>query len=451
MRRTRKVLTTGRAGAGFLALLFLGQGARAQEGAAKSVEVFFSPKGGGHEAVARAIAKATKTVDIAMYSVSPGQVAMWTPLADAVKRGVKCRFVLHAGNSAAAKSKSAAVENIGCDARFVSGTMHQKFAVIDGQTITTGSANWSTGAEQKYSENITVFNNFVGVAKDFQAEFERLWARTVDFPLPAGARPRYPRVDPGSGVAPAAADGIVTLFTSQNSKTTMLLNDALIALIKNAKTTLDIATAHFDTDQIKDETCAAVARGVKVRVVTDMGEYNIGASKVKALEACNTPVRYKVYGLAYWHPYSQLMHHKYAIADGKTLATGSYNWSTTAEKGNAENLQVIDGAVADNTALVAAFQREFDWLWDLNRDRVQKMIETFNNPPAGKCVPIHWDTTYFKMVISLTRAEYLEVRRKGVAAGLYNQANAKSRCVDYTRRKFYGAVFAGQWAPELSL
>lgn len=38
-----------------------------------------------------------------------------------------------------------------------------------------------------------------------------------------------------------------------------------------------------------------------------------------------------------------LMHNKVGIFDGKTICTGSFNWTTNAERHNDENLLVVDG------------------------------------------------------------------------------------------------------------
>lgn len=52
------------------------------------------------------------------------------------------------------------------------------------------------------------------------------------------------------------------------------------------------------------------------------------------------------------------MHHKYAVADGRLLLTGSYNWTRSAASENEENVLVTSSA-----ALVAAFESNFEALW----------------------------------------------------------------------------------------
>lgn len=54
--------------------------------------------------------------------------------------------------------------------------MHNKFCIIDGQTVITGSFNWSYGARQNH-ENITISTEAGPLARQFLAEFEQLRTR----------------------------------------------------------------------------------------------------------------------------------------------------------------------------------------------------------------------------------------------------------------------------------
>lgn len=52
------------------------------------------------------------------------------------------------------------------------------------------------------------------------------------------------------------------------------------------------------------------------------------------------------------------LHHKFIIVDGKTLVSGSLNWTMQSFFGNYENILLVveKGVVSD-------FQRQFDKLW----------------------------------------------------------------------------------------
>ena len=51
------------------------------------------------------------------------------------------------------------------------------------------------------------------------------------------------------------------------------------------------------------------------------------------------------------------LHHKFAVVDGKTLITGSFNWTRSAAEENYENL-----LVTDDPLLVEAYREEFERL-----------------------------------------------------------------------------------------
>jgi phosphatidylserine/phosphatidylglycerophosphate/cardiolipin synthase-like enzyme len=62
------------------------------------------------------------------------------------------------------------------DKKKSSAVMHNKFCVIDGSTVITGSYNWSRQAQQN-SENITVISNYPELARQFIQEFELILER----------------------------------------------------------------------------------------------------------------------------------------------------------------------------------------------------------------------------------------------------------------------------------
>ncbi len=55
------------------------------------------------------------------------------------------------------------------------GIMHRKFCVIDNNVLIHGSYNWTTNAETRNDEEISVDKNDVKKASDYTKEFNRLW------------------------------------------------------------------------------------------------------------------------------------------------------------------------------------------------------------------------------------------------------------------------------------
>ena len=58
-----------------------------------------------------------------------------------------------------------------------SGLMHNKFAIIDGKILLTGSFNWTLAADQKNEENLLIIEDRK-VIKAYQKRFEYLYRRS---------------------------------------------------------------------------------------------------------------------------------------------------------------------------------------------------------------------------------------------------------------------------------
>lgn len=125
-------------------------------------------------------------------------------------------------------------------------------------------------------------------------------------------------------------------------------DDAIIKEIDNAKTSVDVCIYTFTRQKIADALIKAKERGIKVRVIFDKRQSSIQHSKDEYLNEKDVPV--------YLDGKHKIQHNKFAIVDGKVLITGSYNWTKSAEKGNAENLMVIK----NDAELVKKFQENFD-------------------------------------------------------------------------------------------
>ncbi len=133
--------------------------------------------------------------------------------------------------------------------------------------------------------------------------------------------------------------------------------EAVIDLINHSKRSIDVAIYSFTDKKIARALIKAHDRGVKVRVIIDYGNGKSRYCVGPLLEKAGIPVRYKR-GSG-----GGLMHHKYAIYDGKVLSTGSFNWTANADRRNDENLVVI----RNDSHLVELYQKNFNKLWKLAR------------------------------------------------------------------------------------
>jgi len=155
----------------------IGQGSAVQT---CSVQAFFvSPHVDGviESELITLIEHATSTIDIALYSFTDND------LGDAVKkaarRKVNVRVLLDStqekANGGEYTRSLQEDKRIKVVIEHVTGYMHHKFAVIDGQIVVTGSYNWSDNADKNNFENVVVIES-QGIAAVFTSEFNRLWS-----------------------------------------------------------------------------------------------------------------------------------------------------------------------------------------------------------------------------------------------------------------------------------
>lgn len=124
----------------------------------KRIAIHFSPRGGTDKADADEIAKAKKSVRAFAYSFTSSVVA--DALIAAQQRGVDVQIVVDPGAVLGTGSKGIACVKAGIpvyvDKKHA--IMHNKVLVIDGQTVVTGSFNFSVQAEQSNAENSLIID-----------------------------------------------------------------------------------------------------------------------------------------------------------------------------------------------------------------------------------------------------------------------------------------------------
>jgi phosphatidylserine/phosphatidylglycerophosphate/cardiolipin synthase-like enzyme len=137
-------------------------------------------------------------------------------------------------------------------------------------------------------------------------------------------------------------------------------SDAIVAEIEAAKATLDVQAYSFTSPQIARAVKGAFVRGVKVRVVLDKSQRTDRYSSATYLFNSNVPV---------WiDDRHAIAHNKVMLIDGKTIITGSFNFTQSAERNNAENLLIIHGepklftAYSENFALHLAHSTRYEGL-----------------------------------------------------------------------------------------
>ena len=125
------------------------------------ISVYFSPHGGCTAAIADEIGKARSLILVQAYGFTSAPIAK--ALLEAHKRMVKVEVILDRSNRRAKYSEADFLHNVGIpvliDIVHTIAYNKVKVIVIDGETVITGSFNFTRSAEEKNAENLLVIRN----------------------------------------------------------------------------------------------------------------------------------------------------------------------------------------------------------------------------------------------------------------------------------------------------
>ena len=148
--------------------------------------VIFSESGRAEATIEQHVNKATQSVWLAMYQFT--DVRLMVALTNRACKGVDVWIVADASESLSPHSCVPALRQTlksiygvdrvksmyGRDGKY--SIMHDKFCVIDGREVITGSYNWTARADQANWENL-LLSSARGVVSQYAKEFQVLWSR----------------------------------------------------------------------------------------------------------------------------------------------------------------------------------------------------------------------------------------------------------------------------------
>jgi phosphatidylserine/phosphatidylglycerophosphate/cardiolipin synthase-like enzyme len=122
-------------------------------------EVYFSPHGGCTEAIIRELDKAKSTILVQAYSFTSAPIAK--ALLNAHKRKVKVEVILDKSQRTEKYSSATFLFNAGIPTKIDAkhAIAHNKVMIIDGETVITGSFNFTKAAEEKNAENLLIIRD----------------------------------------------------------------------------------------------------------------------------------------------------------------------------------------------------------------------------------------------------------------------------------------------------
>lgn len=216
--------------------------------------------------------------------------------------------------------------------------MHDKFMVVDGRRVWTGSTNVSNSGVGGYNANLVTVVDSPVVAGWYTEEFEQMYTRGQYHGLKPKGAPR--RVQLSEGIE------LEVLFSPQDRP----ISTAVRPLLQGAEKRIDIAVFFLTNKHITADLIEAKERGVEVRVVLDATAATNGYTKHELLRAAGIPVKVEDWG--------GKMHMKSAAIDGRHVVTGSMNWTSAGEFSNDENTIIIH-----STEHAQQYHRFYDAMW----------------------------------------------------------------------------------------
>lgn len=240
-----------------------------------------------------------------------------------------------------------------------SGLMHHKFMIIDGKTTVVSSANFTlscvhgdiTELASRGNANSMVVIKATSAAKIFDDEFSQLWGN--------GRRGNFGHNKTYRGPQVVTVRG--TKLTIQFSPTTQRYNweetvNGLIAShLAKATKSINGALFVFSDQQISNVLEKRHDKGVKLGFLIErkfaFREYS-ELLDMAGLQYLSPKCTYESDNNPWKNPAAEIgvanlergdvLHHKFAVIDNKTVVVGSQNWSDAANYINDETLIVIE-------------------------------------------------------------------------------------------------------------
>ncbi|MER3467556.1 MAG: phospholipase [Thermoflexus sp.] len=287
-------------------------------------------RGGVVDALIAAIDSAQRTLDVAVYDIELMSVA--DALLRARERGVRVRVVTETDNAdtkAVARLRAGGIPVV-TDER--PGYMHNKFMIVDGERVWTGSMNF-TDNDAYQNNNNAVWIRSPDLARNYAAKFAAMFERRAFGPARAS----------GDTVPRLTIHGIpVENYFAPEDPTV----EAIVRTLRGARERIVFMAFAFTHPTIGEALLGRHRAGVAIHGVFERVGADAPVSQFDRLRRAGLDV------LKDGNPY--LMHHKVFVIDRRTVIFGSYNFSRNAAQDNDENFLIVE-----DPAMAALFEAEF--------------------------------------------------------------------------------------------
>ncbi len=218
-------------------------------------------------------------------------------------------------------------------------TMHNKFFVVDGEHVWTGSTNVSlTGIDTEYNSNFSILIHNKDLAAAYETEFLEMFNGAFHDEKTDNTPHRFVMDD----------NSVIECYFAPTDNAR---DNAIIKAINHATSTIDIRIFFFTDSGIADALIAAKDRGVQIRVILDATGAESEYSQHRRLRDAGIPVKVENWG--------GKEHFKAMCVDRKVTVMGSQNWTGSGNYSNDENTLYIE-----NQYLASLFENDFEEAWN---------------------------------------------------------------------------------------
>lgn len=299
----------------------------------KKWEVFFTnPSKKGRSAVVNpetglinAIKNSKTTFYGAFYDIS--SVKITRELISAHNRGVDVKLVTENDTFSGDAISELTESGIPIVTDTGSGLMHNKFAVIDGSYIFTGSYNTTDNGSSRNNNNALLIHS-AELADIYYSEFSEMFDSGIfgnkkeEGAFSELQKKYYVKLD----------DMNINVYFAPEDN----VEKIIFGRIKKAKKSIRFMQFSFTSDKIGEAIIEKFKEGVQVMGVFEKRGSGTEYSEYTKMKIENIPVRLD--GNRY------VMHHKVIIIDDTRVITGSFNLSKNANNRNDENIIIIDSS-----------------------------------------------------------------------------------------------------------
>jgi phosphatidylserine/phosphatidylglycerophosphate/cardiolipin synthase-like enzyme len=289
----------------------------------KPMEIFFCPEDECQEHLLGLLQNSNNSIHCAFFDLDLPKII--DILKDKQSK-IDVKLVIDGRNS----NKSSELNHVEND--LDGGLMHNKFCIIDGSTVFTGSFN-PTENDNFYNNNniLIIYSKYI--ANNYESEFQELYNKKFG----RGEKVKYP-------IIYLNEKEIENYFCPEDSCSIHVIEN-----LKEAKNEIYFMTFSFTHDGIGRTLISMHNKGVKIQGIFEKTRQN----EFSEYYNLNNSIDVK------WDEYEYVMHHKVFIIDNKTVITGSFNPTVSADESNDENVLIIH-----DENIAKKYLEEFEKVWN---------------------------------------------------------------------------------------